>query len=193
MNTESLPEFIAHHTVERLCLPCKLVLPVKDTSSNCGQTALGTGVLDKEVHSKLEEKEDTETSSIQNSSKLNIVDNQTESELSEEKLFMVEMPKPVVQDETDTTKPLPDANGCSTNKSDMNDTNDSEMDHNLNVNCPKKCNGCGAIICDNALDQVCQTCRVTIQEKSRKQKFMSKPYSEDGENIDKCHEVCFSG
>ena len=25
--TESLAEFIAHHTVEKLCLPCKLVLP----------------------------------------------------------------------------------------------------------------------------------------------------------------------
>ena len=25
--TETLPEFIAHHTVEKLCLPCKLVLP----------------------------------------------------------------------------------------------------------------------------------------------------------------------
>lgn len=24
---ETLPEFIAHHTVEKLCLPCKLVLP----------------------------------------------------------------------------------------------------------------------------------------------------------------------
>ena len=24
---ETLPEFIAHHTVEMLCLPCKLVLP----------------------------------------------------------------------------------------------------------------------------------------------------------------------
>ena len=24
---EALPEFVAHHTVEKLCLPCKLVLP----------------------------------------------------------------------------------------------------------------------------------------------------------------------
>ena len=30
MCTETLPEFIAHHTVEKLCLPCKLVLPVKE-------------------------------------------------------------------------------------------------------------------------------------------------------------------
>ena len=27
MHAESLPEFIAHHAVEKLCLPCKLVLP----------------------------------------------------------------------------------------------------------------------------------------------------------------------
>ena len=27
MFTESLAEFIAHHTVDKLCLPCKLVLP----------------------------------------------------------------------------------------------------------------------------------------------------------------------
>ncbi len=25
--TESLPEFIAHHTIEKLCMPCRLVLP----------------------------------------------------------------------------------------------------------------------------------------------------------------------
>ena len=24
---EALPDFVAHHTVEKLCLPCKLVLP----------------------------------------------------------------------------------------------------------------------------------------------------------------------
>ena len=27
--TETLPEFIGHHTVMKLCLPCKLVLPVR--------------------------------------------------------------------------------------------------------------------------------------------------------------------
>ena len=32
---ETLPEFIAHHTVEKLCLPCKLVLP-KSSSGGGG-------------------------------------------------------------------------------------------------------------------------------------------------------------
>ena len=27
VSAESLPEFIANHTVERLCMPCRLVLP----------------------------------------------------------------------------------------------------------------------------------------------------------------------
>ena len=31
--TETLPEFIAHHTVEKLCLPCKLVLPKSSAGS----------------------------------------------------------------------------------------------------------------------------------------------------------------
>jgi hypothetical protein len=30
---ETLPEFIAHHTVEKLCLPCKLVLPKSSAGS----------------------------------------------------------------------------------------------------------------------------------------------------------------
>ena len=32
--TESLPEFIAHHTTEKLCMPCRLVLPRGSTPSS---------------------------------------------------------------------------------------------------------------------------------------------------------------
>ena len=32
-SAETLPEFIAHHTVEKLCLPCKLVLPKSSAGS----------------------------------------------------------------------------------------------------------------------------------------------------------------
>ena len=41
---ESLAEFIAHHTVEKLCLPCKLVLPKQGSSGGMvGEGGKGRG------------------------------------------------------------------------------------------------------------------------------------------------------
>ena len=68
---ETLPEFIAHqchHVVEKLCLPCKLVLPVGEFRNPLAQSKLDALKRNSDIQRKpLKEKEamDTQRTIIQ--------------------------------------------------------------------------------------------------------------------------------
>ena len=55
MCIETLPEFIAYHTLEKLCLPCKLVLPVGEFLP--AQNKSDALKKDTDIQRKLKEKE----------------------------------------------------------------------------------------------------------------------------------------
>ena len=61
---ETLPEFIAYHTLEKLCLPCKLVLPVGEFLP--AQNKSDALKKDSDIQRKLKGKEAMSSSSHNN-------------------------------------------------------------------------------------------------------------------------------
>lgn len=177
MCIETLPEFIAYHTVEKLCLPCKLVLPLPPAENKLNVPTK------EDTQRKLEEKEAKKKLSMLGQNEEQGKSAEEESTVVKEKLSTKNQNgiDSVVQ-EGPNNKDAQDGPNNKDAAANVQVAADHIM-HEFEVvhqNCPKACDSCKEMIWWDGL--VCQTCQVTIHaDKESCKEKLSKPCNVGGD------------